>query len=91
MHTFMQQWRKYGTQITDESGRVVALHGIVKLGDRVVWLGRKEGKDTYDHLFEVGQAYEVCMIYESNGDLLLQGADPAVTIRAGRSEYQVKR
>jgi hypothetical protein len=89
MPNSMQQLRKYGTRIIDETGRVVALHGKVKLGERVVWIGRKDGSGANDHLFEAGREYEVCFIYESNGDVELQGDEPEITTRAGATEYRV--
>jgi hypothetical protein len=81
---------KYGARIVDATGRVVALYNKVKLGDRVIWLGRKQGKGANDHRFEPGKDYEVCYIYESNGDLELQGDEAAITTRAGPSEYSVR-
>lgn len=82
---------KYGTQVLDETGRVIALHEIVKLGDSAEWLGRKAGSGTNDYLFMAGNTYKVCHIYSSNGDVELQGERPEITTRAGAAEYLVQR
>jgi len=85
--TEANQYRKYGIRIYDESGNVTALHGKVKLGDQVTWLGRKHGSGSHDEQFRIGQAYQVCFIYPSNGNVELQGPKPEITTRAGEEEY----
>lgn len=80
--------RKFGSPVFDAEGRIVELHGKVKLGDAVTWLGRKAGSGQYDSEFVVGQKYLVCYIYESNFDVELQGAADHITTRAGSTEYQ---
>jgi hypothetical protein len=82
------QQRKFGTRIYDEAGNVMALHGKVKLGDQVTWLGRKHGSGSHDDRFQIGSSYSVCFIYPSNGDVELQGPDPRITTRAGEDEYR---
>jgi hypothetical protein len=86
--TEANQDRKFGTRIYDESGNVTALHGKVKLGDQVTWLGRKHGSGSHDARFQLGKIYEVCFIYPSNGDIELQGPKPEITTRAGEEEYR---
>jgi hypothetical protein len=86
--TEAHQYRKFGTRIYDESGNVIALHGKVRLGDRVTWLGRKQGSGSHDDQFQIGEAYQVCFIYPSNGDVELQGPKPWITTRAGDEEYR---
>lgn len=81
--------RKFGSPSFDEAGNIVALHGKLKLGEKVVWLGRKQGSGSNDEHFQVGHAYPVCFIYPSNTDVELQGDDPGVTTRAGDTEYSL--
>lgn len=83
----MAQDKKFGTRIYSEAGNVIALSGKLKLGDEVVWLGRKYGSCSNDGEFEIGKAYRVCFIYPSNGDVELQGHEPQITTRAGAEEY----
>jgi hypothetical protein len=80
--------RKYGTAIWDTAGNVIELHGKVKIGDKVTWLGRKAGSGKYDSEFVVGQQYPVCYIHESNFDVELQGQAGHITTRASSTEYQ---
>ena len=86
--TETNQCRNFCTRIYDESENVIALHGKVKLGDQVTWLGRKHGSGSFDEQFHVGQIYQVYFIYPSNGDVELQGPTPEITTRAGEEEYR---
>ncbi|RCW64073.1 hypothetical protein DET61_116114 [Marinobacter nauticus] len=86
--TEANQHSKFGSLICDESGNVIALYGKVRLGDRVTWLRRKHGSGSHDDQFQIGQAYQVCFIYPSNGDVELQGPKPGITTRAGDEEYR---
>lgn len=85
----MDEMRKYGSPSFDQAGNVVKLHGKLALFDKVVWLGRKQGSGSNDDHFQVGQAYQVCFIYPSNGDVELQGDEPNITTRAGEEEYRL--
>jgi hypothetical protein len=80
---------KYGAPTFDKNGNVSALHGIITVGDRVVWLGRKVGGCSDGKHFIVGETYTVAGIYPSNLDLLLQGEKDEHTTRAGQSEYKL--
>jgi hypothetical protein len=80
--------RKFGTLVHDDTGRVVEVSGKVRLGEQVLWLGRKHGSCTHDAKFEINQAYQVYFIYPSNGDVELQGPEPHITIRATGDEYR---
>lgn len=83
----MRSERKFGTMSFDAAGNVTEVYGKVKLGDQVIWLGRKHGSGSYDHLLEIGKPYQVHFIYPSNGDVELQGPKPNITVRAGEEEY----
>lgn len=82
--------RKYGSVVCDINGNVIALHDKVAVGDKVEWLGRKEGGSCInDDKFVVGEYYIVAAIYPSNFDLELQGSEDECTTRAGKTEYKL--
>ncbi|MBB1352388.1 MULTISPECIES: hypothetical protein [Pseudoalteromonas] len=81
--------RKYGSVVCGINGNVIALHGKVAIGDKVEWLGRKEGSCINDDKFVVGEHYIVAAIYPINFDLELQGSEDECTIRAGKTEYKL--
>ncbi|MCF2903279.1 hypothetical protein L1267_23200 [Pseudoalteromonas sp. OFAV1] len=81
--------RKYGSVVYDINGNVTALHDKVAVGDKVEWLGRKEGNCINDDKFVVGEHYVVAAIYPSNFDLELQGSEDEYTTRAGKTEYKL--
>lgn len=78
-----------GTAIYNLKGQIQELHRWVKLGDKVFWLGRKEGSGSWDDSFKVGEAYEVIFIYPAGG-VELQGPEPQITTRAGASEFETR-
>jgi len=87
MNDAHNQSRKYGSVTVDATGRTIELYHKVRLGETVTWLGRRIGSSVNDSYFIVGKQYEVCYIYESSGDIELQGDLPEITIRASDSEY----
>lgn len=71
--------------------KIVALCGVVSVGDTVEWKGRLHGTCSNDGLFVKGLSYSVCFIYPTNFDVELQHpSNPSITIRARHSEVIFK-
>jgi hypothetical protein len=62
-----------------------------KIGDSVIWLGRKLGSCSNDAKFVIGEKYSVAHIYPSNLDVEIEQyiEGDHVTTRAGLTEFSV--
>ncbi|WP_196161798.1 hypothetical protein [Reinekea sp. G2M2-21] len=83
--------RKYGSKVLNATGQVVGLHEMLKIGDSVIWNGRKYGSCEHDSEFQPGNTYPVCYIYDSNCDIELSvdAGSAQITIRAHDDEYSI--